>query len=183
MPVHTGQRLTLLHEAPDFIPPRARRAQPQDDFEASADSPAFSEPGFLAWPRSPSYSPTYRAPIFRVAGSTVRPGARACFCERGSRRLSWGWNTAFGENKTRATRPYSNNSFVSMRTSIFRARLRKLARVLQQEGDLVAAHALAKKGVQLFPESPGGSVGTWWLKSPTAQITTERVEWPCPRSR
>jgi len=54
--------------------------------------------------------------------------------------------------------------------------------VLQQEGDLVAAHDLAERGAKLYPNSPGGKLCrnlVIEIEAKSASITTERV-WNAP---
>ena len=56
------------------------------------------------------------------------------------------------------------------------------ARVLQQEGDLAAAHELAARGAKLFPTSPGGKLCQNLvneIEAKSAGISTERV-WNAP---
>ena len=58
----------------------------------------------------------------------------------------------------------------------------RLARVWQQEGELVRAHEIAAKGARLFPESPGGKLCrnlVREIESKSANIVTERI-WNAP---
>ena len=113
------------------------------------------------------------------------PAPQLAFADADLERLTWGWNTAFGEDKN--TR-YKAALEVFIRAyadfDISALAIEREARVLQQEGDLVAARKLALRGAELFPQSPGGKLCrnlVTEIESKSASITTERV-WNCIRS-
>jgi hypothetical protein len=102
-------------------------------------------------------------------------------------RLTWGWNTAFGEDKNtryKAALEAFIRTYADFDISVLA--IEREARVLQQEGDLVAARKLALRGAELFPQSPGGKLCrnlVTEIEARSASITTERV-WNCfPGSR
>ena len=110
------------------------------------------------------------------------PAPQLAFADADLERLTWGWNTAFGEDKN--TR-YKAALEAFIRTyadfDISALAMEREARVLQQEGDLVAARKLALRGAEVFPQSPGGKLCrnlVTEIESKSASITTERV-WQC----
>ena len=112
------------------------------------------------------------------------PAPQLAFADADLGRLTWGWNTAFGEDKN--TR-YKAALEAFIRTyadfDISALAMEREARVLQQEGDLVAARKLALRGAELFPQSPGGKLCrnlVTEIEAKSASITTERV-WNCFR--
>ncbi len=173
-------------------------AQPEEAFEVAAGSPIF-EPAasFMFWgegPASPDAarkiaaqldSPKFKA--IRLYGKLLQfhkanPQPQTAFAAADLARLNWGWNVAFGEEKN-ARYKAALERFIKEQADfeISALALEDLARVLQQEGDLVAAHRTAKRGAETFPNSPGGKMCRNLiveLEAKSANITTERV-WNC----
>ena len=117
----------------------------------------------------------------RPCSASIRPdpSPQLAFADADLGRLSWGWNAAFGEDKN--TR-YKAALKAFIRTyadfDISALAIEREARVLQQEGDLVAARKLALRGAELFPQSPGGKLCRNLvneIEAKSASITTERV--------
>ncbi|HEY5480382.1 MAG TPA: alpha-2-macroglobulin family protein, partial [Verrucomicrobiae bacterium] len=164
-------------------------AKPEDAFELSADSPILdSAEKFLAW--QPAAGADTDSPVLkavRLYQDLLRfhqsdPSPRFAFATADLERLTWGWNIAFGEDKN--TR-YKTALEAFIRTyadfDISALALEREARVVQQEGDLVAARKLALRGVELYPQSPGGKLCrnlVTEIEAKSASITTERV-WNC----
>ena len=185
----------IAHQALEFYTSGEQAAaKPEDAFELSADSPILdSAEKFLAWQPAPGAdtdSPVLKA--IRLYQDLLRfhqsdPTPRFAFAAADLERLTWGWNTAFGEDKN--TR-YKAALEAFIRTyadfDISASAMEREARVLQQEGDLVGARKLALRGVELFPQSPGGKLCrnlVSEIEAKSANITTERV-WNCfPGSR
>ena len=111
------------------------------------------------------------------------PAPRLAFAAADLERLAWGWNAAFGEDKN-ARYKAALEAFIRANGDfdISALAMEREARVLQQEGDLVAAHELAGRGAKLFPNSPGGKLCrnlVAEIEAKSASITTERV-WNAP---
>jgi hypothetical protein len=132
------------------------------------------------------FSPVLRA--MRLYQDLLRfhkndPAPQLAFADADLERLAWGWNSAFGENKN-ARYKAALEAFIRVYADFEIAALamEHEARVLQQEGDLVAAHKLAERGAQVFPQSPGGKLCRNLLselEAKSASISTERV-WNFP---
>jgi hypothetical protein len=172
-------------------------ARPEDSFEISADSPIFEPPAdFIAWVNrlqaaegagtlTDTNSPALKALFlyrdlmrFHETAGTLQAAAAADL-----ERLDWGWNAAFGESKN-ARFEAALESFISRHADLDLAAMacEREAGVFQQEGDLLAAHEVAKRGQKLFPGSPGGRLcGNLiaQIEAKSANISTERV-WNAP---
>jgi hypothetical protein len=189
----------LAHEALEFyMSGEQAAARPQDAFELAADSPIFlSTAEFLNWadrlagaegakPAGDTNAPAVKAirlyrGLLRFHQGDAAP--RLAFAAADLERLAWGWNAAFGEDKNARYKAAleafirSNGDF-----DISALAMEHEARVLQQEGDLVAAHESAERGAKLFPNSPGGKLChnlVAEIEAKSASITTERV-WNAP---
>ena len=173
-------------------------AQPEEAFEVSAGSPVCDPAAsFMFWGEGPASPDTARkmaaqldSPKFkaiRIYGKLLQfhkadPQPQTAFAATDLARLNWGWNVAFGEEKN-ARYKAALERFIKEQADfeISAMALEDLARVLQQEGDLVAAHRTAKRGAGTFPNSPGGKMCRNLiaeLEAKSASITTERV-WNC----
>jgi uncharacterized protein YfaS (alpha-2-macroglobulin family) len=181
----------IVHEALEFYTSGEQAAAKSEDaFELVEDSPIFLPAGeFLPW-------------VDRLAGDTNAPAVKAlqlyrdvmrfhqsdpaprlAFAAADLERLTWGWNAAFGEDKN-ARYKAALEAFIRDYADfdISALAIEREARVLQQEDDLPAAHALSARGAKLFPNSPGGKlcrnlIGE--IEAKSASITTERV-WNAP---
>ena len=164
-------------------------AKPEAAFDLAADSPILgSADKFMVW--QPAAGADTDSPVikairlyqdllrFHLEDSTWR----VAFASADLDRLTWGWSTAFGEEKNARykaaleafSRTYADSDISALAVE-------REARLLQQEGDLLAAHKLALRGVELFPQSPGGKLCrnlATEIEAKSANITTERV-WNC----
>lgn len=163
-------------------------AKPQDAFELSADSAALdAAEKFLAW-QPPVGTDTNTAVLraLRLYQDLLRfhrndPQPALAFASADLARLNWAWNTAFGEYKN-ARFKTALEAWINVNADHEISALGRhdLARVLQQEGDLVAARQTARRGADLYPNSPGGKLCrnlVTQIESKSANISTERV-WP-----
>jgi hypothetical protein len=179
----------IAYEALEFYTSGEQAAtRAQDAFELSADSPILGPvEEFLAWnPGQQEDSISLKA--IRLYQNLLSfhkndPAPQLAFAAADLDRLTWGGNVAFGENKNdryqaaldRFIRTYADFDISALA-------IERKARVLQQEGDLVAAHDLAQRGAKLFPQSPGGRLChnlVSEIESKSANVTTERVWQPC----
>jgi hypothetical protein len=181
----------IAHDALEFyISGEQAAAKPQDAFELAADSPIFLPSGqFLDWVErlaDDTNAPEVKA--LRIYRGLLRfhqddPPPRLAFAAADLERLNWGWNAAFGEDKN-ARYKAALEAFIRDYADFDISALacESEARVLQQEGDWVAAHELAGRDAKLFPNSPGGKLCRNLVKEiegKSAGITTERV-WNAP---
>jgi len=181
----------IAYEALEFYTSGEQAAaKPQDAFELAADSPIFlSSTEFLRW-------------VDRLAGDTNAsavkalalyrdllrfhqndPAPRLAFAAADLERLSWGWNAAFGEDKD-ACYKAALQSFIRANADFDISALasERQARLLEREGDLVAAREVAVRAAKLFPTSPGGKLCrnlVSEIEAKSAGISTERV-WNAP---
>jgi uncharacterized protein YfaS (alpha-2-macroglobulin family) len=189
----------IAYEAMEFyISGEQAAAHPQDAFVLQADSPVFlSVADFLDWvdgfagARGSKSVADTNAPApkgLKLYGDLLRfhqsdPAPRLAFAAADLERLTWGWNTAVGEDKN-ARYKAALDAFLRSNADFDISALagERKARVLQQEGDLVAARELALHGAKLFPTSPGGKLCynlVAEIESKSVSLTTERV-WNAP---
>jgi hypothetical protein len=164
-------------------------AKPEDAFELSADSPILdSADKFMAW--QPAAGADTDSPVLmaiRLYQELLRfhkndPAPPLAFADNDLERLTWGWNTAFGEDKNTRYKA-ALGAFIRAYADfdISALAMEREARLLQQEGDLVAARKLALRGAEVFPKSPGGKLCrnlVTEIEAKSASLTTERV-WNC----
>jgi uncharacterized protein YfaS (alpha-2-macroglobulin family) len=163
-------------------------AKPQDSFELSASSPILdATDAFLAWQPATTDSGSSMLKAIHLYQDLLRfhngdPAPRPAFADVDLARLTWGGNTAFGEDKNeRYKTALERFSRENADFEISALAIEREARVLQQEDDLVGARKLATRGAQTFPSSPGGKMCRNLVKqieAKSANITTERV-WNC----
>jgi hypothetical protein len=180
----------IAHQALEFYTSGEQAAaKPEDAFELSADSPILdSAEKFMGW--QPAVGADTDSPVLkaiRLYQDLLRfhqndPSPRFAFADADLGRLTWGWNTTFGEDKNTRYR-VALEAFIRSYADfdISALALEREARVVQQEGDLVAARKLALRGAELFPQSPGGKLCrnlVTEIEAKSASITTERV-WNC----
>jgi hypothetical protein len=165
-------------------------AGPQDAFELAANSPVFrATPEFMNWvdhlagdtnPAAIRALKLYRD-LLRLHQND--PAPRLAFAAAELERLTWGWNTAFGEEKNalyKAALERFARDYADFDLSAFA--VEREARVIQQEGDWVTAHDLANRAAKAFPNEPGGQLChdlVLEIEARSAAITTERV-WNAP---
>ncbi len=180
----------IAHQALQFYTSGEQAAaKPEDAFELSADSPILdSAEKFMTW--QPAAGADTDSPVLkavRLYQALLRfhksdPVPQLALADADLGRLTWGWNTAFGEDKNTRykaaleafIRTYADFDISALATE-------REARVVQQEGDLVAARKLALRGAEVFPKSPGGKLCrnlVTEIESKSASISTERV-WQC----
>jgi len=179
----------IAHEALSFYTSAEQAgAKPEDAFELSADSPVLDgAEKFVAWKPETADTESPKLKAIRLFQDVLRfhkgdPPPRLAFADADLQRLMWAWNTAFGEDKDvryRAALEAFIRTYADVEISA-RA-IEQEARLVQQEGDLVEARKLALRGVQLFPQSPGGRLCrnvVTDIEARSASLTTERV-WNC----
>jgi len=179
----------IAHEALAFYTSGEQAAtKTQDAFELSADSPILSTAEeFLNWTPSPQEN-SIQLKAIRLYQNLLLfhrndPAPQLAFAATDLERLTWGGNAAFGENKNDRYKT-ALDQFLRLYADfdISTLAIERKARVLQQEGDLVAAHDAAQGGAKLFPQSPGGRLCrnlVTEIESRSANVTTERVWQPC----
>jgi hypothetical protein len=158
-------------------------AKPEAAFELSAGSPIFA-PAYkftvVNWHPEPQIGMFKAILLYRdLLLFHQSDKDSTAFAAADLARLNWGWNAAFGEEKNVRYKA-ALEQFIKDRADfeISALALEALARVLQQEGDLVAAHRTARRGAQVFPNSPGGKLCqnlVTEIEAKSAHITTERV--------
>ncbi|MFT5853559.1 MAG: hypothetical protein ACI8XO_000800 [Verrucomicrobiales bacterium] len=155
-----------------------------DAFDLAASSPIFSpQKEFLAWKIAPEEdrSPTVRALRLLQDVAAFHQGDEPidALIDADLERLRFGFNQAFGEEKNaryKAALKRFIDSNIDHRISA-RA-IHQLASVIQSEGDLVEALKLARRGVAVHPETPGGKRCANLVASilqPDSSVITERV--------
>jgi hypothetical protein len=186
----------IVHQALDFYSSGEQAGtKAEGEFELSAESPIFdSVARFIDWTPSPeSAAPgsTNGLPLESPAQKAIRlyqsllrfhqndPAPRFALADADLERLTWGWNTAFGEEKNSRyqsalehfIQTYADNEISALA-------LEREARLLQQQGDWLKAHELAERGMKSFPRSPGGKLCHNLLSELEAKsiiVSTERV--------
>jgi len=160
----------------------------QDAFVLAADSPIFaSAKDFMAWEidSEDDESPKIKAiGLFQdLLGFHQNGDNQDAFVEADLLRLRYGFNQSFGEEKKarykaalkRFTQEWADHEMSA------RAMFRH-AEVLRDEGELVEAHKLAKRGATVFPDSVGGKECKnliSQLETKSSSVSTERV-WNAP---
>ncbi|MEI8044205.1 MAG: MG2 domain-containing protein, partial [Verrucomicrobiota bacterium] len=179
----------IVHEALDFYTSGEQAAaRPEESFELPADSPVLDGVAkFLAWKPETSDTESPKLKAVRLYQDLLRfhqgdPAPQPALADADLERLTWGWNTAFGEDKD-ARYKAALDAFIRSYADheISALAMEWEVRLLRQEGDLVGAHKLAKRGAELFPQSPGGKLcrnSVTEIEAKSVSIMTERV-WPC----
>ena len=165
-------------------------AKAEDAFELKADSPIFaSAEEFMKWPVETTDAGSVTFKAVRLYQGLLRFHAKdkdqAAFLDADLWRLNFGYNKAVGEQKNERYKAALRRFIDRYGDHEISARARfQWASVLQQEGELVEAHRLAKQGAEAFPESFGGRMChnlVEQIEAKSAQATTERVwnePWP-----
>lgn len=178
----------IAHEALQFYTSGEQTAaKPQDAFELAVTGPALGTASeFLQWQAPDDNLPSTQA--IRLFQSLLQfhkedPLPRTAFAAVDLERLTWAWNTAFGEDKNSRYRAALERFIKEYADFEISAQaMERLGRLLQQEQDLVTARGIAFRGVTLFPESPGGKLCqnlVTEIEQESSSITTERV-WNAP---
>ena len=181
----------LAHEALSFYTAGEQAgAKPEDAFELDAKGPILDAPEkFMAWqPATPATGEPAALKAVRLYQELMRfhradPLPRLAFADADLDRLTWGWNTAFGEDKNSRYKT-ALDEFIKANADfeISALAMERLAQVWCQEDEFVRAHEIAAKGSQVFPDSPGGKLCRNLLReieSKFANIVTERI-WNAP---
>ena len=165
-------------------------AKSEDAFEISADGPIFSSAeDFLAWDVGDAEAASAQRKAVILYQSLLRfhkdDEDRSAFLDADLLRLRYGYNTAFGEEKTsrykaalRRLEQHSTAHVISARM------LHSLATVVHGEGDWVEARKIAQTGMNRFPDSVGGRRCFNLVRSiedREMSVQTERV-WNDPRT-
>jgi hypothetical protein len=169
-------------------------AKPEEAFELKAEGPIFDAVDrFTQWDIAAEAGPAnadsprvravalYQA-LLRFHGRDEEPTALA---DADLARLVFGWNQAVGEEK-KARYLAALGAFAGRWADheISALALHHAALVHQADGQLPQAHALASRGWQTHPESPGGRRChnlIQELEAPSLSLSTERVwnePWP-----
>ncbi len=156
----------------------------QDSFDIEADSPIFDDvPAFLAWQPDTPEEDARLLKAIAIYQDLLRfhqdDDDPAAFLDANLSRLRFGHNEALGENKTQRYLS-ALERFVGAHTQhpISARALHQWATTLQQQGELVDAHAKASLGLRRFPDSVGGRRCYNLIQEIEArevQINTERV--------
>ncbi|MBI3418239.1 MAG: hypothetical protein HY043_23360, partial [Verrucomicrobia bacterium] len=185
----------IAHEALKFYTSGEQAAaKPEDAFELFADKPVYgvvpvfgSVDEFLAGKieRRADESPVEKALfIYRDLLAFHRNDVeKSALADTDLSRLQWAYNAAFGEDKA-ARYKAALTAFAAKwaEHELSSLALHHLARVIQSEGDLVAARELAQRAEKKFPQSAGGKMChnlIAEIEARSASITTERV-WNAP---
>ena len=175
----------LAHNALEFYAAGEQAgAKAEDAFDLLAASPIFAPADeFLGWelPRGDESSVTLKA--IRLYQSLLRfhqaDADKTAWIDADLLRLNFGFNKAFGEEKNARYKAALQRFTDQWGDHEIAARaLHDWATVLQQEGDLVAAHQLAERGQNAFPQSVGGRRChnlRLQIEAKSSQISIERV--------
>lgn len=169
-------------------------AKPEDAFELFADKPVYgvvplfgSADDFLAGKieRRADQSPVEKALfLYRdLLAFHRRDGEPSALADADLSRLQWAYNASFGEDKA-ARYKTALAAFADKWASHELSSLARYyqARVIHDEGDLVAARELAQRAEKNFPQSAGGKLShnlIAEIEAKSASISTERV-WNAP---
>jgi len=185
----------IAHQALEFYTSGEQAgARPEDDFVLSADSPIFDAvEEFLAWrPEVSTGNPYAESPLLRAIAlyqnllkfhaQDADPSARA---DADLARLQFGWNHAAAESKD-ARYAAALKRFVDTWADheVAALALHRWAELKRFQDSLLEAHALAARGSQTHPDSPGGRLCynlIQEIEAPSVQLSTERIwnePWP-----
>ena len=179
----------IAHEALNFYTSGEQAAaKPEDAFEISADSPVFgSAENFLAWNPETTDTNAPKLKAIRLHQELLRFHQRdpdpAAFVLADIERLQFGQNVAFGESKNeryKAALKAISDQHGDHELGGYATYRR--ARVVQQEGDLIEARAMALKVRGAFRDTFAGKKAhnlIAEIEARSAAIETERV-WNAP---
>ncbi len=159
-------------------------ARPQEAFSISAESPIFEAPEtFLAWEPQTADADSPALKAIRLYQELLRfhikDTDRSAFLDADLARLTWGHNAAAGEAKG-ARYKAALESFAARAAGheLSAMAWHRWAAQLRSEDDVVAAHQIASRGREAFPDSAGGKMCQNLIadiEAKSSQITTERV--------
>ncbi|MEZ6089680.1 MAG: MG2 domain-containing protein [Pirellulaceae bacterium] len=180
----------IVYDAIDFYAAGEQAgSRSQDAFDLSADSPIFSSTDdFVSWQPNTSddESPTLEA--IRLYQALMRFHAddanQAAFMDADLSRLVFGKNKAYGDQTNSRYKAALRRFIDDHQPHPIAARATyELARTVHDEGDWVAAHQIARRGLAMAAESYGGKQCfnlIQQIEAPSSSITTDRV-WNTPR--
>ena len=180
----------LAFNAIDFYSSGEQAAsRAQDAFDLGADSPIFaSADEFTQWKPQTDDADSLKLKAISLFQSLLRfhqdDEDRSAFLDADRLRLRFGYNTAFGEEKTERYKA-ALKRFVLKNDSheISVLATHELATVIHGEGDLVKAHELATEGMNRHPDSKGANRCynlIQQIEAKSSRVSTERV-WNDPR--
>ena len=154
----------VAHEALRFYSSGTQAgAKPQDDFSFSADTPAFGTiDQFLSWKPKTTDTNSIQLKAIQLLQALLtfhkddeKPDARI---DADLARLIFAFNHAYGEDRETNYKTALEKFASDWADHALSARARaKWAGVMRGEGDLVKAHAIARQGLDAFPNTPGGN--------------------------
>ena len=180
----------IAHQALQFYTSGEQAAaKPEGAFELPADSPVLDAGREVPGAGSLAAASRRRFPVLKAirlyqacCASTGRPCSPVALADADLERLTWAWNTAFGEDK---------DARYKAALEAFHPLLRGRRYFRPGAGARGAAapaarrpgrrHKLALRGAEAFPDSPGGKLCRnliTAIEAKSASITTERV-WNC----
>ena len=173
----------LVHEALEFYTSGEQAgAKAEGEFELTAGSPVLADADiFLQWNLTNSASPEEKAIVLyqqleKFHQNDADPSA---FCDADLDRLVWGWNTASGEEKNDRFSAALKNFIARWGSQPLAAMASwNLARVVQDEGDWVAARQIALQAKSAHPGTPGAKNCANLIaeiEAKSVSISTERV--------
>jgi len=181
----------IAYDALDFYTSGEQAAaKPQEAFELSAAGPIFAPAAeFVAWEPETTDEDSPKLRAVRLYQELLKfhqdDEDKAALLDANLARLAFGYNTAFGEEKEARMKAAMKRFVDRWGDHPVSARARyHWAKVLQDEDDLVAAHAMATQGTQAFPNEVGGRMCynlVQQIEAKSASVTVERVwtePWP-----
>lgn len=154
----------IAHEALSFYTAGEQAgAKAQDSFVVPADSPVFGTVAeFLAWNPETTDTDAPELKAIQIYQDLLKlhqdNDNQDALADADLARLSFAHNTAFGPQKYELYLQALERFAGEWADHPVSARARAdWANVIQEEGDLVTAHAIAKQGAGAFPDTPGGN--------------------------
>lgn len=179
----------LAHEALSFYQAGEHGlTRAEDSFEIEDQSPIFADADeFVRWQptTTDTDAPTLKAiRLYQKLLAFHRHDAdRSAFYDTDLARLIYGHNVAVGPDRnTRYRAALERFVAATARHEISARALAELARQWNEAGDPAKAHALARRGLNDFPKSPGGAECynlIQQIEAKSAEIDTEAV-WNAP---
>ncbi|MEC8928333.1 MAG: hypothetical protein VX705_03890, partial [Verrucomicrobiota bacterium] len=180
----------LVHNALQFYSTGEQAgAKAEDAFELSANDPVFNSAAkFMAWKIKTTDTESRTVKALQLYQSLLsfhkNDKDKSAYIDADLGRINFGKNKGFGEEKNdryRAALKAHINVWADHRISS-RARFH-LASSLNQDGDKVQAHKIAKQGRDAYPKSPGGAMChnlINQIEAKSSNVTVERV-WNNPQ--
>ena len=169
--------------------PEQAGSKASDAFEISADSPIFADADeFVKWNPKTTDNNSRKLRAIKLYQELIRfhsdDAKKDALIDADLWRLQFGKAQAFGETKNANYKKALGRFITKWADHQISARARhQQASVLQGEGDYVAAHKVAKQGVDTYPNSPGGAMChnlVQQIEAKESQVTVERI-WNNPQ--